>query len=290
VRQRESLRLKAWQSGFWLALLLPSAAQLICVSLEARSVPVAAPGCNVAAAEYEGWQAEQLSNEWLKLMMVPKLGGRLMQVIFAGHPFLFVNPEYKGKYFPPVEVKSTEANAKPEASATPEGNAAPQANAAPRWYNYGGDKIWPMPEGSGDAQHWPGPVSDLLDDGDYTPTITSQGSRCGVRLDGPPDPRTGLQYAREISIDGDSPEISFHAVMKNASTHPIRWSMQSVTQYDTADSKSREDFNHNFFAATPANPKSAYVDGYHVRFGLAGDPSISVRDNWLIHSQLVVGY
>ena len=52
-----------------------------------------------------------------------------MQVSFNGHPYLFVNQVYKGKYISPAE-------------------------AAGRWINYGGDKIWPLPEGNDDEQHW----------------------------------------------------------------------------------------------------------------------------------------
>ena len=57
--------------------------------------------CRIEAANYKGWSAQQLSNRWVKLEVVPQNGGRLMQVIFAGHSFLFVNPEYAGKYLPP---------------------------------------------------------------------------------------------------------------------------------------------------------------------------------------------
>lgn len=32
-------------------------------------------------------------------------------------------------------------------------------------FNYGGDKLWPLPEGTQDEQHWAGPLSDALDDG-----------------------------------------------------------------------------------------------------------------------------
>ncbi len=175
-----------------------------------------------------------------------------MQVTFVGHSFLFVNPKYRGQSFPASETTR-------------------------EWFNYGGDKIWPMPEGSQDDQHWPGPISDPLDDGNYAFHILSQGAECAVRLEGPPDTRTGLQYTREISVQSDSPAISFHATMKNASARPIRWSMQTVTQYDTSDSGNSATYNHDFWAFTPSNPHSAYLDGYHVRSGLAEDPSYSVN-------------
>lgn len=216
-------------------------------------------GCRVGPVVFEGWQAQQLTNRWLKLVFVPQIGGRLMQVTFAGHSFLFVNPKYRGQSFPASETTR-------------------------EWFNYGGDKIWPMPEGSQDDQHWPGPISDPLDDGNYAFHILSQGAECAVRLEGPPDTRTGLQYTREISVQSDSPAISFHATMKNASARPIRWSMQTVTQYDTSDSGNSATYNHDFWAFTPSNPHSAYLDGYHVRSGLAEDPSYSVNhDMFSLH-------
>lgn len=222
-----------------------------------RAQPAPPASCQVQPADFEGWKAQQVSNRWVTLTIVPQLGGRLMQVSFGGHPYLFVNPQLKGKYFPPLS-----------------------ATEKPRWYNYGGDKIWPLPEGSEDAEHWPGPLADALDDGEYSFTVLSRDPVCTVRLEGPADPRTGLQYAREIRLGSDSPEIDFHAVMKNASDHPIRWSVQSVTQYDTSASGSPDTYNREFWGVTPANANSAYPDGFHVRVGPAVDPAYS-RENGL---------
>ena len=224
----------------------------------AASVANAAP-CKVQPVQFEGWQAQQMSNDWLQLTFVPQLGGRLMQVSFNGHPYLFVNPVYKGKYISPAE-------------------------AAGRWINYGGDKIWPLPEGNDDEQHWQG-ASTPLDDGAYAFSVLAQGARCTVRLEGPPDPPTGLQYTREISIGSDSPEISFHALTKNYTGHSITWSVQSVSQYNLSDAHDPKEYNHNFWAVTPLNPSSSYLLGYHVRDGLANDPSFSVKNglfrlNW----------
>ncbi len=182
-----------------------------------------------------------------------------MQVSFNGHPYLFVNQVYKGKYISPVE-------------------------AAGRWINYGGDKIWPLPEGNDDEQHWTG-ASTALDDGAYAFSILSQNNRCTVRLEGPSDAPTGLQYTREISIGSDSPEISFHAITRNVTGHSIAWSVQSVSQYDLSDASDRNQYNHDFWAFAPLNPRSAYLNGYHIRDGLANDPSFSLKDglfrlNW----------
>jgi hypothetical protein len=224
-----------------------------------QSRPTPSSSCQIHAVVFDGWQAQEVANEWVTLTFVPQLGGRLMQVSFNGHPYLFVNPVYKGKYISPAE-------------------------AAGRWINYGGDKIWPLPEGNDDEEHWTG-ASTPLDDGAYAFSILSQNNRCTVRLEGPPDPPTGLQYTREISIGSDSPEIFFHAITRNVTGHSIAWSVQSVSQYDLSDASDPNQYNHNFWAFAPLNPRSSYLNGYHVRDGLANDPSFSVKDglfrlNW----------
>jgi hypothetical protein len=211
--------------------------------------------CKTRPVNFAGWKAQQVSNQWVTLTVVPQLGGRVMQVTLGNHAYLFVNSQLKGKYFPPSEGAEAE-----------------------KWFNYGGDKVWPLPEGSQDAQHWPGPISDALDDGNYDFKVLSQDAVCTVRLDGPADPRTGLQYSREITLGSDSPEITFHAVMKNAADHPIRWSMQSVTQYDTASADSPNAYNRDFWASTPTNPNSVYDEGYRVRLGPSNDPAYSVKN------------
>lgn len=221
----------------------------LCRALSANSVP-----CQIRSTNFDGWNAQELSNPWVRVTLVPQLGGRVMQVNFAGHDYLFVNPKFKGHYFPPD-----------------------QAMKVAHWINYGGDKIWPLPEGDGEGQ-WPGPRSDVLDDGQYKFTVLSDRATCRVRLEGPADSFTGLRYSREISIGSDSPEVDFHSMMTNASDHPIRWSVQSVSQYDTADATDRTKYNHDFYAFAPVDSQSAYLNGYHVRNGLADDPSFSVNN------------
>src|SRR5438552_17760824 len=119
--------------------------------------------CQLRPTNFEGWKAEELSNDWVRLAIVPQLGGRLMQVTFAGQSYLFVNPEYKGQYFPP----SGKNNGK--------------------WFNYGGDKLWPLHEGQQHEQHWAGQASDLLDDSEYLLMVGSHYSNCVFRIYVPTD-------------------------------------------------------------------------------------------------------
>ena len=230
-----------------------SALFFLTFALSAQSATPA--GCHIADGEYSGWKAVEMSNPWVKLEIVPQLGGRLMQVTFAGHDFLFVNSQLKGQNFGP------------EASA-----------AQHRWFNYGGDKIWPMPEGNEDEAHWAGAEGAVLDSGPFHLEILRQDATCAVRLTGPADPSIGQQYIRDISIGADSPAISFHAVMKNVSGYPQSWSEQSVSQYNTADAQNPAQPNADIWGITPANPRSVYLDGYHVRTGNASPRGYGVRE------------
>lgn len=218
----------------------------------APSLP-GSPACVVEAVDYKGWHAQQVSNRWVQLVVVPQNGGRLIQVTFAGHPYLFVNPKYEGKYLPP---------------------------SSSDWFNYGGDKLWLLPEGNNDEQHWVGD-SDVIDDGPFTFRKLSEGQQCEIELTGPADSQTGIQFQRTIRLDADSPRIRFHATMKNTSGHSVEWAMQSVSQYNTGDPNDPSHFNQHFRTFAPANPASSYLNRYHVRFGPAENRAATVRDDGL---------
>ncbi|HXW54584.1 MAG TPA: hypothetical protein VEJ67_02460 [Candidatus Cybelea sp.] len=254
-----SLRLAPVAAGFLCIFLARSLGLGLGLAVAAgQASPSAKAECRVEAVDYKGWKAEQLSNRWVQLLVVPQNGGRLMQVTFAGHPYLFVNPQYAGRYLPPTPGQ---------------------------WFNYGGDKLWLLPEGNDDEQHWVGD-SDIVDDGPFSFRKISEGKNCQVELSGPADPQTGIQFVRTIGVQANSPRIRFHASMKNVSGHSVEWSMQSVSQYDTsAPNSSASDeasrINHEFWAFTPANPASGYLNRYHVRFGPAENPAVEVRDDGL---------
>ncbi|MGH9434926.1 MAG: DUF4380 domain-containing protein [Terriglobia bacterium] len=254
------MRIKFVSSGA--AVLL----SLMAVGVTSVTAKPAPPACRFASVTLNGWKAELMSNEWVTLTFVPQLGGRLMQVMLGSHNYLFVNARLKGQYFPP----SVEA-------------------AQNHWYNYGGDKIWPMPEGSKDEQHWAGAVGEPLDDSAFSLRILSHGSTCAVRLTGPADPQTGLQYSRVVSITNLSPGISFHAEMKNITGHPVHWSEQSVSQYNAGDTRDPSGFNHDFGAYAPASRDSVYLNGYHVRAGPAENPQYAVQNGMFTLRYMHVG-
>src|SRR5690349_11453933 len=93
-----SNRLRTVCADFFLILfvILASLSSAVAQTNQAKS-----PDCRVEAVDYKSWHAQQLSNRWVQAVVVPQNGGRLMQVTFAGHAYLFVNPKFAGQYFPP---------------------------------------------------------------------------------------------------------------------------------------------------------------------------------------------
>jgi hypothetical protein len=59
----------------------------------------------IQPANFEGWKEQQISNPWVTLTIVPQLGGRVIEVTVANHPYLFLNVQLKGKYFPHSEAE-----------------------------------------------------------------------------------------------------------------------------------------------------------------------------------------
>jgi Domain of unknown function (DUF4380) len=236
-----------------LLLVVISVGSLAASAVVAQEKSQDKASCTVQPVNYQGWSAQQLTNPWVRLVIVPQNGGRLMQVTFAGHDYLFVNPELAGKYTPP---------------------------SSDHWFNYGGDKLWLLPEGDDDEQHWRG-NSDIIDDGPYTFRKVSEGQRCEIELTSPADPQTGIQFSRTIAIDTSSPKIEFRARMKNITGHTLDWSMQSVSQYSTSVTGDPSKRNPDIWGFTPANPASGYLNRYHVRTGPAENPAASVRDDGL---------
>jgi hypothetical protein len=240
------IRTKARRYSIVSVIALPA---LLGLPLQSQGTSSAA--CQVHATNYLGWKAEELSNLWVKLEIVPQIGGRLIQVTFGGHDFLYVNPLLEGKVIP-LERKEYGDR------------------------NYGGDKIWPMPEGNQDEQHWSGGGN--LDGAPFTLQVLSTGHTCAVRLTGPVDPEIGQRYIRDISIGADTPVISFHVVMQNMSGYPRIWSEQTITEYPTSHPSGSDNFNTKFWGVTEVNPTSAYLNGYHVRTGPADNPAITVQN------------
>ena len=222
-----------------------------------------------SASSYRGWETLALTNGLVELQVAPQLGGRVLQLKLRDYEYLWVNPTLVGE-------------------APPAGGLGPEES----WLNYGGDKLWPAPQGWEGEHQWAGPPSAVLDGGPHAATIlASQGDHAAIRLTSGKDPVSGIQFSRTIAIYPDSTRVHFQSTMKNIDTRPRRWGIWQVTQHNAVQ-PSEGGYESNLYAYCPANPKSLFPQGYRVLYGDENNPSFSVdpiRQRVQVHFQYQVG-
>lgn len=212
--------------------------------------------------DYKSWKACLLENRWIRLYAVPQLGGRLMQLEMDGHEFFFVNPLLAGKE-----------------------PGADRLGANQTWLNFGGEKIWPAPQGWDSVDRWPGPPDPVLDSGEYVAELADDGKN-ELRLTSPVDPYTGLQISREVSVSENRPEVNVSVTFKNTANTPKRWSVWPVMQMSTPGEREGQ-----YQVVCPANPQSRFRNGYRVMHGLVNNPqfSLNAQGNVQVDYQYLVG-
>ena len=201
-------------------------------------------------ASYRGWRSLALRNGLIAVQVLPDIGGRVIQFKLGGSEFLWVNPQLAGNY-------------PPSSGLTAEGG----------WFNIGGDKLWPAPQGWDNEQQWPGPPDAVLDGQPYKlEKLRAKPGETAIRLTSGKDPRSGIQFSRIVRLFNASTRVSFEATMKNIDTRPRRWGIWAHTQLDgaTADGSAP---NPLLQAWCPLNPQSHFSKGYSVIFGAPDNPS-----------------
>ncbi len=198
-------------------------------------------------ASAQEWESIDLKNELIEIQAVPEIGGRIIQYKLGDYGFFWVNKELVGKKIPASRLG-------------PDGE----------WRNYGGDKVWPAPQGQDNEQQWPGPPDAVLDGGPYTTELIKKKDRVkAIRMTSEKDERSGIQFSRKFKIFDDCTRVSIEATMKNIDTKSRRWGVWVVTQFDTSN-RHGDGYNKNYWAYCPINPDSMYHRGYNVMFGLVG--------------------
>ncbi|GAB3265733.1 DUF4380 domain-containing protein [Larkinella harenae] len=213
---------------------------------------------------YKGWEAYTIANSLVTIHLLPQLGGRIMQLTLDNYGFFFVNPALEG-----VE---------PNESRLGENGA---------WLNFGGEKIWPAPQGWGSPEAWPGPPDPVLDSGVFTVLSTDEPQPNRLTLVSPVDPYTGLQLAKAISLTENRSEVVVDATFTNQSTTPRAWSVWPVLQLNTPGFEEEGRYQ----VTSPINPDSRFEDGFRVLHGLANNPQFT-RDesgNLVVNYQYLVG-
>jgi hypothetical protein len=208
--------------------------------------------CSIRQAPFRGWEAYYLENGLVRLVAVPQIGGRVMAYDLGDYAFLFVDPDLAGKTFSAEEHQG-------------DGSLA-------AWKNYGGDKTWPAPQGWDNDEQWHGPPDPVLDSGRYTvEEATATEGQAKIRMVSPPDPRTGVQITRAITLHADSSRATLRLSFRNVTERPIRWSIWDVVQLRAEQQLADGSWVHDpsCTVTTPLNPESRFERGFNVMFGAA---------------------
>ncbi len=202
------------------------------------------------ATNYRGWKAYLLKNDLVQLHVVPEIGGRVIQYRLGQKDFFWVDGKLAGR-------TSVETGLDPDGG----------------WLNYGGDKLWPAPQGWDNDEQWPGPPDAVLDGQPYRAEIDPDAK--GIRITSGDDPRSGIRFSRRIRLHSGSTHVSLEATMTNVCDKPRRWGIWSHTQFD-AGLPDSDDYNRLMRAWCPINPQSRFDRGYLTIFGDQGNPSFEV--------------
>ena len=147
----------------------------------------------------------ELKNKFIEISLFPELGGRILRFSLSGENCLFENPALAG-----VE------------------NIQPTEKWDGKWLNYGGEKIWPAPQGwDAPEREWCGPPDPYIDGGIYK--VIDSGEDF-ITLESPTDPVRGIKIRRNIKLLKDEARIKISAELFNLSGVSKRWSIWPVAQ------------------------------------------------------------
>lgn len=208
----------------------------------------------IAKVQYNGWEVYRLANGIVTLFVAPQLGGRAIQMELGDQSYCFVNKGLAGKVLPES-----------------------QNNLQAGWANYGGDKVWPAPEGWTSDQEWPSIPYYVLDGSSFRFEILTEGpEEAAIRVTSPEDRRTGVQFVRTYHVYAGTTRIKVDQTMRNISRRRIRWGIWHVFQNDGADANDPSKPNPELYMYIPLNAHSKFPRGYYHILGSAGHPSYKV--------------
>ena len=155
----------------------------------------------VERLNYRGWDGSyRLRAGAYSLVVVPEIGGRIMEYSIGGRNVIWENPDEYGKTYPITKV----------------------------WHNYGGYKTWPAPQ-----ELWGWPPDPMLDYGKTNVEILrGTGEKPLLRITSAPSLETGIVFMKDIELAPDG-AVTLTQRMRNISGHPVRYSLWDVTQVKT---------------------------------------------------------
>ncbi len=249
LRVSQSLHTRAAKTLGWLfaALMILSAFP----SFAASTFPA-----KIEQTEYSGWHVYRLTNGLVSLYVAPEIGGRAIQLELGDQHFFFVNKNLAGKVLPESEN-----------------------NLKSGWANYGGDKVWPAPEGWRNDAEWPSIPYYILDGSRFkAEVVKNTPEEVAVSVTSPEDPRTGVQFTRTFHVYAGTTRVTVDEVMRNISHRRIRWGIWHVLQNDGADATDPSKPNPELYMYVPLNPHSMFPKGYYHPYGDVLHPGYDTID------------
>jgi hypothetical protein len=163
---------------------------------------------DVKEINYESYNAYLLENQYIRVIVLPEVGGRIVSYDVLDHEFLYTIPELKGKKYNLEGILDIESYRR-DLDYTPAG----------------GYKTWLAPQSEWE---WP-PYLDLAI-GDYEVEYEVKDDRLDFKLISPQCRETGIRLTREISLFAGQKELVIDQGMKNHSTEIKEFGLWDVTQ------------------------------------------------------------
>ncbi len=157
---------------------------------------------------YQGWEAYRLENDYLKMLFLPQVGGRIISFSNKGDELLYTMPKARGKVYDLDGIDNIKEYRK-ELEYTP----------------VGGYKTWLAPQFKWD---WP-PYLDLAV-GDYKFDYQKEEDKIICSLISPICRETGMQLIREFILTSNSEQLEVRQRMKNLSLEEKEFGLWDVTQ------------------------------------------------------------
>lgn len=175
---------------------------ILCAMLFNSLIGVCMADAKVAVEQitYHGWRGSYRLNAGpYSLVVVPQIGGRIMDYSLNGRNVMWENPTEYGKLYPAEKV----------------------------WRNYGGYKTWNSPE-----DRWGWPPDFMLDAGPATVEIKQADEAPTLRIIGAPSLESGIMFTKEVTLKPDG-RVSLIQRMHNISGTVQQYGVWDVTQVST---------------------------------------------------------
>jgi hypothetical protein len=189
--------------------------------------------------QYHDMPALRMTNGLVTVLVVPSLGGRILEYKLDAHPMLWVNPDELGQTYDPVQI-------------------ADGTVTVPDYGGYHSTALF-----IGDERPAVEPERSALVNGIWTADIlTGRGQKVEVRLTSPMDSTgTGLQITRNVILYAGSTNVRIVERYQNMGEQPVSIAIKHIAQVP-ASLSNEEKFSEEAKVYFPLNPDSRHEEKF----------------------------